>query len=670
MSFRKKNWVLGASILAASTLIAGCGGSDEMDEDPLEGMGAEIEVEVEVEEEEVLPPPTGAIASIPQTTGLIAFLTGALGDADTLVYPLGAGVTEILGGVEFTCAAGGDDCTITGTVTRDEAGNITDISATWTGGMVTAEFIDPLAEDQAHMNAVNANSVAAIMRVSFDDDAAAAVVDDTNSPNVDESMPAMPAGASTMATFETYEFNDDDTLKERTHTLRDSGTIGGTVEDGEREGEVGPYKGMGAHDMDMVVLSDALDPNGPEFTPNDPTNATYGSTVTSADDNIEIGNMGASGAMGLVGWNHKILHSDWGDSKTADRDGGFETIALIYSNLAAPGPIPFEMVEHAIAAETIMIEGDADARDPGLWFALNGGVVENIDTSMPQWEVPTSTITITVEAALVADVTQVKTMGEQVKGTYFGANGTFTCTSMCIIRRAEIGSEDFTVPDLTPAPAAVEDQPPPVNPLGRGATGIWTFMPDPGAAVILPDQDWLAFGFWLTAPDATIDGVHRVGVFSDGMDEYPFAAAGVSLTGSATYTGSAAGYYVDGNDDGLFTADANLAADFGETDTGTVSGRIDNFKNSMGAYISSDTRGTPNDPAEGGEGDWVVRLSATGISPEGGFVDAADGTTNRMISGSADGVLWTGEWNAKFYGGGDRVWTMALPRYRPCRHQA
>ena len=34
MSFRTKHWVLGASILAASALIAGCGGSDEMEEEP------------------------------------------------------------------------------------------------------------------------------------------------------------------------------------------------------------------------------------------------------------------------------------------------------------------------------------------------------------------------------------------------------------------------------------------------------------------------------------------------------------------------------------------------------------------------------------------------------------------------------------------------------------
>ena len=43
--------------------------------------------------------------------------------------------------------------------------------------------------------------------------------------------------------------------------------------------------------------------------------------------------------------------------------------------------------------------------------------------------------------------------------------------------------------------------------------------------VELPDQDWLAFGFWLTAPDDTANGLHRIGVVYDGMDTYGYRAA-------------------------------------------------------------------------------------------------------------------------------------------------
>ena len=42
MSFRTKHWVLGASILAASALIAGCGGSDEMEEEPAAPVAAPV----------------------------------------------------------------------------------------------------------------------------------------------------------------------------------------------------------------------------------------------------------------------------------------------------------------------------------------------------------------------------------------------------------------------------------------------------------------------------------------------------------------------------------------------------------------------------------------------------------------------------------------------------
>ena len=40
--------------------------------------------------------------------------------------------------------------------------------------------------------------------------------------------------------------------------------------------------------------------------------------------------------------------------------------------------------------------------------------------------------------------------------------------------------------------------------------------------VALPDQDWIAFGFWLTAPNDAKDGTHRMGVFYDGMDMYGY----------------------------------------------------------------------------------------------------------------------------------------------------
>ena len=182
---------------------------------------------------------------------------------------------------------------------------------------------------------------------------------------------------------------------------------------------------------------------------------------------------------------------------------------------------------------------------------------------------------------------------------------------------------------------------------------MWTFTPKEGATVMVPDQDWLAFGVWLTAPDDTPVGMHRVGVVHSGRQAYAYSTA-TGLVGSATYKGNAAGYYINRGDSGVFTADVNLNADF---DADMLSGSVNNFRNSRGGFVDSDTIQNPNDPNQGGEGDWVVQLGITQIGTEG----AVDGAED-SVSGSADGVLWeSGEWNAQLYGPGHRVADTAEP---------
>lgn len=547
---------------------------------------------------------TGSIADIPPTTGM------AKADSQTQTFDIAAGESKSVGGVEFGCAED-TGCSVTVTVNADGT-----VSGVWAGGVVTAMFIDPLDE----MNPANAASVAAIMNVAFDAEAI-----DAN-PAADPPVAGSPDGVSTIAILD---------------GLKDGGMIDGSP----------AAEGIGAMDISMVSVTDALDPNGPAFDTTDDTTlaANPGSTVTAAvdmDENTDDIGKDMAGAIGLEGWNHRVLHSDWGDTRTPTRDGGFETLAVVYSDMAAPGPVPFEDVEDAFAMDMLTF-GEAAAVNPRPWFELNAdGVVVGINTGEAAWDVPTNTITITVEDALVADITQVKTNGEQVRGTYFGAMGTFTCadqTNGCTIRRATAGDTDFTVPDLNGEDA------------GHGA-GTWTFEPDAGETVSLPDQDWLAFGFWLTAPDDAANGLHRLGVFYDGMDPYGYEAAtntlaaGQQLNGSAKYEGSAVGYYVNGDESGLFTASSHLSANFdveGTDNDNMLSGRIDNFKDSHGRFVGADTRTNPNDPMQGGENDWVVRLNAGAI--------ATAGTSTGTAGGSADGVLWTGNWNAQLYGGGDRM---------------
>ena len=263
-------------------------------------------------------------------------------------------------------------------------GDITDVSATWKYGEVTAEFIDPLED----MNPAGAASVAAIMN---NDLGAAAVPDDTGTENVDETLP--------------HGAYDDSTFG----NLKDGGMI-----DGSPAG-----MGIGAASMDNVSVIGALDPNEPMKTT---VTAEVGMDGNTDDIGTEM-----AGAVGLVGWKHRVLHSDWGDTRTPDRDGGFETLAVVYSNIEAPAKVAFEDVRNAIAMDMLTF-GDAGPVDPKPgWFTLTDGVVADINTNRAEWLVPAQTIVITVEDSLVADITQVKTRDEQVKGTYFGASGTFTC---------------------------------------------------------------------------------------------------------------------------------------------------------------------------------------------------------------------------------------------------
>ena len=213
-----------------------------------------------------------------------------------------------------------------------------------------------------------------------------------------------------------------------------------------------------------------------------------------------------------------------------------------------------------------------------------------------------------------------------------------------------------------------------------------TAVPVPGADDhgTVREEGWLVYGAWLTTPN-NVRGVHRVGVFFDGMNTYGtevdvdgtptannvFVAGDANgLRGTATYSGGATGVYVDRTASGMFTATAHLTARFdvggdGAADSGdyTLSGSIHDFKDTAGTYLGADTAANPNDPVSGGDNDWVVLLTAADLT--GGTADTitADGAITRTggAAGSADGVLWTGDWNARLYGAGDTVEDAVAP---------
>jgi len=211
---------------------------------------------------------------------------------------------------------------------------------------------------------------------------------------------------------------------------------------------------------------------------------------------VDLNAMEAAGALGLGGWSHRLMHVDWGDGSMPTRDGGFETMGLIYSNLEEPGDVAFTDASMTIASETIRpwftmtgFDHDADAATDEIMAAtINADAVDGAQT------VPAANIMVAVGGLneLERDIENTGVL----RGTYFGAMGTLYCVdgTNCRISR-DVGDTLFT---------AVE--------------GDWRFVPDDGAMVTLPDQDWLAFGLWLTAPDDMVNGVHRAGVFYDGMD--------------------------------------------------------------------------------------------------------------------------------------------------------
>ena len=63
----------------------------------------------------------------------------------------------------------------------------------------------------------------------------------------------------------------------------------------------------------------------------------------------------------------------------------------------------------------------------------------------------------------------------------------------------------------------------------------------------------------------------------------------------------------------------------------------------------------PTIPESGRDSDWTVRLVGAPLGRDTTSGSVSDGVT----SGSADGVTWTGQWNAQLYGPGDRDEKMA-----------
>ncbi|MCY4439372.1 MAG: hypothetical protein OXE53_04085 [Deltaproteobacteria bacterium] len=223
-------------------------------------------------------------------------------------------------------------------------------------------------------------------------------------------------------------------------------------------------------------------------------------------------------------------------------------------------------------------------------------------------------------------------------GTFRGVAGGFSCVvgsnagDVCRATRDEDGKVSFT-------------------------GGVWTFTPtEPEGeakvmvAGVIPDPDYLTFGFWLretTDKDGKVSAMIETLYGTEAA--YTTATAdgltGEDLEGEATYSGSATGKFIrkeftSGGDEtvvagGQFTATADLTAYFGEPTSvamdnhNMIDGSITDFKDGHGNDID-DT--------------WTLTLNATS------FADSdAD---NNVFSGGTEGDKGAGAgfWEGIFAG--------------------
>lgn len=177
---------------------------------------------------------------------------------------------------------------------------------------------------------------------------------------------------------------------------------------------------------------------------------------------------------------------------------------------------------------------------------------------------------------------------------------------------------------------------------------------------------YLSYGWWAREPDSAAVGIGTFGnapfkstlaksttnrlalqdawprganAFVAGRHKYwPGGFSQIeALSGSATYTGAAAGQWSEraagerNGASGAFTADATLTADFDRTPWLALSGTINDFRDASGNALGS----------------WTVTLANGGRG--GGTMHGGGFVKKGHTTGAADGVNWSGGWVAQFF---------------------
>jgi hypothetical protein len=318
----------------------------------------------------------------------------------------------------------------------------------------------------------------------------------------------------------------------------------------------------------------------------------------------------------IDGWDGSMWKRDLDAPKDDDAEHDMMSeYAVVYTDIQAPDPKPFNTanIQMLAGVETLTVD-DREIEEVDL---VNEGYGTHV-----MLDVATTPATQTFTGVEDEDETDDQMMFKlSFTGSFGGAMGEYSCAgNSADICSVMIDSDG----DITGTPA-----------------GDWTFKAAEDAMVMLPDTDYLWFGWWVngpTGPNDDDDYSYMFQTAAGGPASFPTNALTALMTGSADYEGAAAGKYViktvsDGviqrADMGKFTADVSLTADF-EFDY--VGGSVTNF---MAGEEMMD--------------DWHVMLRNVGIPADN---TPFAGRTNATVSGMDNMKKDAGTWQGSFFGPG------------------
>ena len=316
---------------------------------------------------------------------------------------------------------------------------------------------------------------------------------------------------------------------------------------------------------------------------------TLAAGYDSAANNAFTVKKGADAAMTLTE-DKKTMVADnqgWQGKRYMANKGAYE--AVVYSNIGDPTPgMPFNE-QYTIPDDTgeLNVGNEDSDKVASSSFDQSAGKKE--------FKLPDNTVRV------------------MLSGTYHGVSGTYNCTPTTTCS-ASVDEKGFKLDG-----------------------GAWTFKPgDPEAEVMSnPVTAYASYGWWIHK--AANDGDFTASAFVDykGAEGTAVDSTFVTLQGTATYMGGAAGKYAlssstgGTNDAGHFTAMAMLEADFDDDEAGgTISGTIDSF---MGA--------------DGMARDWSVELKEATLDGTNGNIDMA----NTVWTIDETAAAASGEWKGKLY---------------------